>query len=114
MENSSKNTDSASKCYVCDKTFFNKYNLQKQTTRKHSTTPVLRFACELCPKTYLDKGTLNRQIISYHPGQRPFICNFCPKAFSQSNNLYSHIRRIHKKSNTPVNYVAHYLRKSNP
>lgn len=53
------------------------------------------YVCNICPKTFSDPGSL---IVHrrIHTGERPYKCHYCNYSSTQSCNLKSHIRRKHE------------------
>lgn len=46
--------------------------------------------CHLCQKDYTKTGFMNH--LRKHTGERPFVCELCHKAFSQSSSLSIHMK----------------------
>ena len=55
------------------------------------------FACSTCSKQFKTKKDLRRHI-RIHTGQKPFSCNYCDYASTQSGNLNTHIVRYHNET----------------
>ena len=51
------------------------------------------FLCEFCPKRFNRRGNLNTHQ-RVHTREKPFLCEFCPRRFNQRGNLNRH-QRVH-------------------
>ncbi|KAM3955179.1 uncharacterized protein ACR2FA_010963 [Aphomia sociella] len=52
--------------------------------------------CEYCNKNYSERNTLNRHILTVHLGRRAFPCQFCDKKYKQRSALKHHNLKVHK------------------
>lgn len=78
-------------CDLCDKTFSRKPNI-KQHMRLHlSTTEVLQCSYENCPKFYSNSRNLASHVRAKHEGRR-WICDYCKRELSTMQKLQQHIR----------------------
>lgn len=59
-----------------------------------------RFSCPTCCKYFQWKCLLKFHISSVHEGKKIFQCKFCPKQYTQSNNLKIHMQNSHEKANS--------------
>lgn len=84
------------KCTKCDKWLSSNNYLSRHIKFCHSTTPRVRFSCELCTKTFSDRTSMKTHIVIFHHGQRPYVCNLCPKSYTASTDLKRHIDSLHK------------------
>lgn len=62
------------------------------------------FKCSECGKAFNQKGALQTHMIK-HTGEKPHACAFCPAAFSQKGNLQSHVQRVHSEVNVALGSV---------
>lgn len=53
--------------------------------------------CEACGKTFSCTYTLRRHAI-VHTRARPYECQYCYRSYTQSGDLYRHIRKAHDRS----------------
>ncbi|KAM6953336.1 LOW QUALITY PROTEIN: zinc finger and BTB domain-containing protein 3 [Aplochiton taeniatus] len=53
--------------------------------------------CAVCGKTFSCAYTLRRHAI-VHTRERPFECQYCYRSYTQSGDLYRHIRKAHDSS----------------
>ncbi|XP_053735800.1 zinc finger and BTB domain-containing protein 3 [Synchiropus splendidus] len=50
--------------------------------------------CKVCCKTFSCSYTLRRHA-TVHTRQRPYECRYCYRSYTQSGDLYRHIRKVH-------------------
>ncbi|KAM9795067.1 zinc finger and BTB domain-containing protein 3 [Neosynchiropus ocellatus] len=50
--------------------------------------------CKVCGKTFSCSYTLRRHA-TVHTRQRPYECQYCYRSYTQSGDLYRHIRKVH-------------------
>lgn len=91
------------KCTKCDKWQSSDDCLNRHMKLCHSTTPRVRFSCELCSKTFLDRTSVKAHIVIFHHGQRPYVCNLCRKLYTASIDLKRHIDSLHNG----IRYTCH-------
>ena len=80
------------KCPQCPVTFKRKTPLKKHVKDKHGNV-TKPYACDSCELTFTDQYYLDRHQ-SVHKGKL-HQCPNCEKAFSQKQNLISHIKDKH-------------------
>ena len=80
-------------CYVCLKTFKNKYRLADHMNIHSDTNP---FYCEACEVGFTRRCTLERHIKEYHrESTEAFKCSQCNTHFSSDDNLRRHVKTKH-------------------
>ena len=47
-------------------------------------------------KMFSDKGNMLKHIACVHDGLKPYHCDYCGKAYGQSNDLKRHILKCHR------------------
>ena len=77
------------KCYVCDKTYADRYSLRYHL-RTHGIGRQIR--CEYCNKSFSKPSRLEAHVKSHHNNIRDFKCSECGKAFKTRNHLSNHFR----------------------
>ncbi|RXG59708.1 Zinc finger protein, partial [Armadillidium vulgare] len=51
------------------------------------------YGCPFCPYASMNhKSDVERHIKYRHTGERPFLCSYCPKSFTEKSNLKAHLR----------------------
>ena len=78
----------------CEKVFPNE-NIYHTESKMHTHKKKKKYynKCDICSKTFQQ---LNRHKRIVHEGLKPFICNFCGKAFRATQDLHRHINEVHK------------------
>ncbi|XP_041979724.1 zinc finger protein 596 isoform X1 [Aricia agestis] len=78
-------------CHVCSEKFTNYWELRKHmNTHFPGMLDSKSSFCHLCQKDYTKTGFMNH--LRKHTGERPFVCELCHKAFSQSSSLSIHMK----------------------
>ena len=54
------------------------------------------FPCAECPKVFTQKQNLWRHVRGIHKGLQNYKCDKCPKSFSLKENLSRHVKSIHE------------------
>jgi uncharacterized Zn-finger protein len=83
-------------CTKCPKHYWTKYALKVHTNLSHDK--FKRHRCYFCSLAIFEESQLIRHM-SKHTKEKPLICYFCQKDFSDSNYLSVHTRRVHTKEN---------------
>ena len=53
------------------------------------------FICEFCDKTFSDKARLNRHVSNVHKAKEMFKCSVCDLGFARKYLLTKHLDKIH-------------------
>lgn len=78
-------------CHVCSEKFPTYWELRKHmNTHFPGMLDSKSSFCHLCQKDYTKTGFMNH--LRKHTGERPFVCELCHKAFSQSSSLSIHMK----------------------
>uniref|UniRef100_A0A336M7S5 CSON013396 protein n=1 Tax=Culicoides sonorensis TaxID=179676 RepID=A0A336M7S5_CULSO len=97
-------------CMVCDIHFEKKSELNYHNSKVHYDK---QFECGVCFKKFIDRYTLKVHIRS-HTGEKPYICLYCKRAFSQACNLLTHKKKFHynklKNHNHQQNSIMHSIK----
>ncbi|XP_046408175.1 zinc finger protein 569-like isoform X8 [Ischnura elegans] len=81
-------------CSKCGKRFMVKWYYRAHV--RVCQSGELLHECGLCGKGFMNRNHLKMHSLSHNPEQR-FACHLCPKRYSYSCNLSSHIRNFHLK-----------------
>lgn len=89
---SSKPTDEKKyPCRMCSEKFPSYWELRKHMNSHFPGMLDSKSSfCHLCQKDYTKTGFMNH--LRKHTGERPFVCELCHKAFSQSSSLSIHMK----------------------
>lgn len=79
-------------CSYCAKSF-NTQTILKTHEKTH--IGLKAFKCTECNKSFTQKGSLDIHIRSFHTGERPYQCQFCPLAF-----VTHHKKRLHEMTHS--------------
>ncbi|KAJ0176448.1 hypothetical protein K1T71_007627 [Dendrolimus kikuchii] len=82
------------RCAVCKREFANSRACGAHMAQKHGPG---RFKCKLCSDTLATMDERKLHYLIAHPGQHPYQCEDCGKAFQYKSTLY-----MHKKDHVPV------------
>lgn len=78
-------------CHVCSEKFPSYWELRKHMNNHFPGMLDSKSSfCHLCQKDYTKTGFMNH--LRKHTGERPFVCELCHKAFSQSSSLSIHMK----------------------
>ncbi|CAK1555322.1 unnamed protein product [Leptosia nina] len=78
-------------CHVCSEKFPSYWELRKHINSHFPGMLDSKSSfCHLCQKDYTKTGFMNH--LRKHTGERPFVCELCHKAFSQSSSLSIHMK----------------------
>lgn len=78
-------------CHVCAEKFPSYWELRKHINNHFPGMSDSKSSfCHLCQKDYTKTGFMNH--LRKHTGERPFVCELCHKAFSQSSSLSIHMK----------------------
>lgn len=78
-------------CQVCAEKFTSYWELRKHMNSHFPGMLDSKSSfCHLCQKDYTKTGFMNH--LRKHTGERPFVCELCHKAFSQSSSLSIHMK----------------------
>ena len=80
----------ATKCYVCDKSYADRYSLRYHL-RTHGIGRQIR--CEYCNKSFSKPSRLEAHIRAQHDNIRDFDCLQCGKKFKSREHLRNHLTR---------------------
>ena len=78
------------KCYICDKTYADRYSLRYHL-RTHGIGRQIR--CEYCNKSFSKPSRLEAHVKSNHQNIRNYPCTVCDKAFKTRIHLDNHFRQ---------------------
>jgi len=90
-----KNQHTFVTCELCGKQFSN--SAYKKHKRKDHTVPSkMRFYCQSCDKGFILTSQYQDHM-NIHTGERPHVCKYCTKTFSDRNNRLKHMRESHSE-----------------
>ena len=71
-------------------------------TKNTWSTPSKRVECPQCHKTFVDVGRMKRHVNTIHLKTQVFECGICGARKNRKDNLYAHMRYVHKSENITV------------
>jgi len=83
----------------CPRVFAKRHALSAHRRAHTSFTP---FVCRFCARSFIDNPSLERHERCHSDNWRPYACPFdliCGKRFADSQNLITHIRKMHDDGN---------------
>ncbi|XP_077289861.1 uncharacterized protein LOC143913754 [Arctopsyche grandis] len=120
-------------CNICGQEFSQQCNMERHVSAKHNKDKI--FQCELCPRRYAYSSTLQEHVRNHkgnrdhvcetcgqqftkrfaltrhqltHSHVRPYGCRYCTKSYTQSNDLKTHVKKIHV--GVPTDKLSNYIR----
>ena len=72
--------------------------VEPQASFKSHKRHQKRFPCYLCGHSARSKSHLAAHM-RVHTGEKPYFCTICNKRYNRKDNLYVHIRTMHRKAN---------------
>ncbi|KAK9888053.1 hypothetical protein WA026_000330 [Henosepilachna vigintioctopunctata] len=87
-------TESETKCCVCDQSFTDVDKLDDHLIVKHNYRKE-EYKCDYCPKAYSYRPCLIKHRAIVHGEHRKYHCENCTKVFTDPSNLQRHIRTHH-------------------
>jgi len=82
-------------CEECGKQFHltaYRYHVQKY----HTPLSKMKFQCKFCNKGFICKQKYFNHL-NIHTGEKPHVCKFCPKNFTDLSNCKKHMREAHNE-----------------
>ena len=85
-------------CLVCDKTFKQKYTLDRHIETIHMQNSGAIFQCETCSKSFRRKDKLQSHKRTHLLAAPRIICELCQKEFATKDDLRAHRISYHEKN----------------
>ena len=85
---------SSNPCPICGMIFPIQSMLNEHLAKIHEDPEAMELQCTYCTKWLGSKQLLSDHIRT-HTGERPYKCDFCPKAFATSKSMGKHRTTVH-------------------
>ena len=84
------------KCRDCDSSFVTRVKLERHVNKFHNENQAFeKVVCIECEESFEDKDSLEYHMNKIHLKVKPYVCDFCKKAFHLEANLKTHLRKTH-------------------
>ncbi|CAB4066900.1 KRAB [Lepeophtheirus salmonis] len=82
-------------CDQCGKVLPHRKALTKHIRRSHDHDKTRTYACQKCDRVFFENYRLKKHL-SIHTGLKPFKCSRCEYCCVRKDNVFIHLRRVHK------------------
>ena len=89
-------------CDVCNKSFKEKYYLNRHRERIHLEN---KYACNFCFKEFKTKHDMSKHVYNLH-NNTVQNCSFCDAKFKTYSRLSYHVKVLHKSVKDPENRIC--------